>query len=140
MIRSWTARGWVAVLAAACASGCGSSSTVSGEVRYDGQPVQDGMITFLPADGKGPSVGGPITHGRYTVAGSPRSGTGPTAPRTVECTLPGRRGGRGRRPPRNGQPHGPRPAGWQSQAKPTASSWVGPWRPSPRLAPRRRGW
>jgi hypothetical protein len=32
------------------------------------------------------------------------------APRTVECTLPGRRGGRGRRPRRHGPPHEPGPA------------------------------
>jgi hypothetical protein len=53
-------------------SGCGSSTaTVSGEVTYEGQPVGDGYITFTPADGKGKDAGGPLTGGRYEVAGLP---------------------------------------------------------------------
>jgi hypothetical protein len=63
-----------AVLAATVAllvAGCGSSTaSVSGEVTFDGKPV-DGHITFTPADGKGKDGGGPITGGRYTVAGLP---------------------------------------------------------------------
>jgi hypothetical protein len=62
-------RGWPFALAAALAAGCGSAAGVSGEVTYDGQPVEDGRITFLPADGKGPSVGAPITGGKYTLDG-----------------------------------------------------------------------
>jgi hypothetical protein len=52
-------------------AGCGGGggATVSGSVTYDGQPVGDGTITFLPADGKGPTVGGPIAGGRYSVSG-----------------------------------------------------------------------
>src|SRR5262249_59566164 len=50
------------------AAGCGpGDGTVTGEVSYDGQPVGRGMITFAPADGQGPTVGGPITSGRYAV-------------------------------------------------------------------------
>lgn len=50
------------------AGGCGgSSSTVSGNVTYDGQPVENGAISFLPADGKGPTVGAQITEGYYRV-------------------------------------------------------------------------
>jgi hypothetical protein len=53
-------------------AGCGSSTaTVTGEVTYDGQAVGDGYIAFTPADGKGKDGGGPITDGRYTVAGLP---------------------------------------------------------------------
>jgi hypothetical protein len=59
----------LACLAVACVSGCGSFCTVSGEATYDGQPIEDGMVNFLPADGKGPSAGGPIRQGRYSVAG-----------------------------------------------------------------------
>jgi hypothetical protein len=54
-----------AVFLAALAAGCGNSCSVSGNVSYDGQPVEDGMITFLPTDGKGPSTGGKITGGKY---------------------------------------------------------------------------
>src|SRR5436309_8338758 len=62
------------VLAAAAGllAGCGSSAaSVSGEVSYDGKPVEDGYITFTPADGKGKDGGGPIKHGRYHVVGLP---------------------------------------------------------------------
>lgn len=53
-------------------AGCGQSTgSVEGEVTYDGQPVENGTITFLPADGKGPQVGGKILNGRYTVADVP---------------------------------------------------------------------
>jgi hypothetical protein len=53
------------------ALGCGGSTTVNGEVQIDGTPVENGTITFEPADGKGPVVGGPITHGHYEVTGLP---------------------------------------------------------------------
>src|SRR5262245_2351004 len=55
-------RFWLTVLLSALVLGCGHSSvaTVSGEVTYEGEPVMDGMITFIPADGKGPVVGGRI--------------------------------------------------------------------------------
>lgn len=47
--------------------GCGTATTVSGTVTYDGQPVPDGWVTFLPADGKGQEAGGQITDGKYHV-------------------------------------------------------------------------
>ncbi len=54
------------------AAGCGAEvGTVSGEVSYENQPVKKGYVTFSPADGKGPMVGGPITDGRYTVENVP---------------------------------------------------------------------
>src|SRR5205807_395611 len=59
-----------AALALAVA-GCNAPTTasVTGTVTYAGQPVGDGAITFLPADGKGPAAGGKITAGRYAVDG-----------------------------------------------------------------------
>src|SRR6516162_8272107 len=49
-------------------SGCGgSSASISGTVTYNGEPVGDGSITFIPVDGKGPAVGSPIEAGRYLV-------------------------------------------------------------------------
>jgi hypothetical protein len=56
------------------AQGCGKSSggvVVSGKVTYSGRPVQAGYVTFVPADGKGPSVGGPIQNGEYKIAAVP---------------------------------------------------------------------
>ncbi|MEE9603656.1 MAG: hypothetical protein V3V75_10145 [Thermoguttaceae bacterium] len=65
----------LAVLAAAsgmlllAVTGCGGSSatTISGNVTYLDKPVENGSITFQPADGKGPSTGGTITGGSYRI-------------------------------------------------------------------------
>ncbi len=59
---------WVLVLMAGCGQ---SSASVEGEVTYDGQPIENGRIAFLPADGKGPEAGGDIRNGHYTVADLP---------------------------------------------------------------------
>jgi hypothetical protein len=48
-------------------AGCGSSTSVSGRVTYETKPVANGSITFLPADGHGPAVGGSIVDGQYQV-------------------------------------------------------------------------
>src|SRR5262245_46516050 len=51
-------------------SGCSpGNAVVSGEVQLDGVPVENGSITFEPADKKGPTMGGPIVNGRYEVKG-----------------------------------------------------------------------
>jgi len=51
-------------------AGCGKSGpamyTVSGTVKYDGQDVTDGFITFLPEDPTAGAEAGPIKAGRYT--------------------------------------------------------------------------
>jgi len=71
MIRdnSLIAFGTLVALAGIVLAGCGKSGgvTVSGRVTYSGEPVQAGYVTFAPADGKGPSVGGPIANGQYQV-------------------------------------------------------------------------
>lgn len=64
-------------LAIACTTialgGCADSNlgTVSGTVTYEGTPVENGNITFLPVDGLGEPAGGPITAGAYTVTEVP---------------------------------------------------------------------
>lgn len=68
---SWTAAVTVAA-AAGLLSGCQpATATIAGAVTYEGQPVDDGYITFTPADGKGKDAGGPIAKGRYSIAGLP---------------------------------------------------------------------
>jgi hypothetical protein len=55
-------------------AGCGGKNAlkeVSGEVVYNGQPVQKGTISFLPADGNGPSAAGIIADGRYKMKVAP---------------------------------------------------------------------
>lgn len=61
------------LLAASLAAGCGGPKTgeVSGTVRYDGKPVEQGSIAFIPADGNGPTAGGAITDGKYSVQNVP---------------------------------------------------------------------
>ena len=45
-----------------CDTGLGE---VHGKVTYNGEAVGEGYITFAPADGAGPTVGGQITDGEF---------------------------------------------------------------------------
>ena len=57
----------------AALAGCGAKAgpemiVVKGEVKYAGQPVEDGVIRFLPiGETKGPASAGRIQHGRYEI-------------------------------------------------------------------------
>jgi hypothetical protein len=48
-------------------TGCGSKASVSGRVTLGGQPVENGFVTFFPADDKGQSVGAQIINGDYSI-------------------------------------------------------------------------
>jgi hypothetical protein len=54
-----------------CSIGCGGSSSrlpVEGAVTFDGQPIAEGQINFIPAPGTaGPTAGSVISAGRYSV-------------------------------------------------------------------------
>lgn len=61
-------------LMAAC-SGCGSRAydgeqrfPLTGKVTWDGEPLDLGTISFLPADGKQRVSGGQIENGQYSVS------------------------------------------------------------------------
>jgi hypothetical protein len=59
-------------LTLALLSGCGPSgperASVSGKVTLNGQAIEQGTISFLPAEGNtGPSAGGIIANGRYDI-------------------------------------------------------------------------
>lgn len=58
------------VLVIGCSDGV-DYGDVSGVVKYDGKEIEDGGITFFPADGKGPSGGGTIKNGKYTATKIP---------------------------------------------------------------------
>ena len=65
-------------------SGCGPGGvTVRGEVAVDGKPLDEGTISFKPADGVGPSMGGAIAMGRYNVSLEAPNAAGP---KTVTIT------------------------------------------------------
>ena len=50
-------------------TGCGGSATsVTGAVTYNGQAVEEGAISFRPADGSGQAFGAPIVNGHYATA------------------------------------------------------------------------
>jgi hypothetical protein len=52
-----------------CSAGDGlARAQVRGEVRVDGEPLEEGSINFFPAgDAEGPSAGGVIAKGRYDI-------------------------------------------------------------------------
>jgi hypothetical protein len=53
-------------LALGLCCGCsGGKPTVSGEVTLDGKPLEEGIIRFVPADGKSQTASAPISKGRY---------------------------------------------------------------------------
>jgi hypothetical protein len=51
-----------------CSDPTGGREAVSGDIRFKGQPLDQGTIQFLPMDGQDTTSGGPIADGRYTVA------------------------------------------------------------------------
>jgi hypothetical protein len=56
--------------------GCGEATTspgatVRGVVRLDGQPIQDGYISFIPTNRDGTTAGAKISGGAYTAYTSP---------------------------------------------------------------------
>ena len=58
------------VLLAAFLAGCDSgppTGDVSGTTSFEGVPIEEGSIAFFPADGKGPTAGGTIVDGKYSV-------------------------------------------------------------------------
>lgn len=57
------------LLVAVFATGCASSplQLVSGQVTVDGQPLEQGTIDFLAADGNGPTAAALIQDGVYSV-------------------------------------------------------------------------
>ena len=54
-------------------SGCSPSdkATVAGTVTVDGQPAQNGYVSFFAVDGRAPTAGGRIEDGRYTAQVKP---------------------------------------------------------------------
>jgi hypothetical protein len=74
--RTWA---WALALIAGCAGPASENGRepVSGTITFDGQPLAAGMITFLPAGGPGPSVGGEIRDGSYALRRRDGPGRGP---------------------------------------------------------------
>ena len=53
-----------------CAIGCGRGvglTEINGTVLYKGKPVEKGTISFMPADGNGPTAAGIVADGKYVM-------------------------------------------------------------------------
>ncbi len=61
---------WLLAGCIVLAAGCGDSNVVRGRVTYEGRDVAKGAISFVPADGKGPTIGATIADGRYQIRGA----------------------------------------------------------------------
>jgi len=71
---------WIFLSCLILSGGCGggSQASVAGKVTFDGQPVENGLITFVPSDkSKGPTAGASIMNGNYKIEGTnlPSPGT-----------------------------------------------------------------
>ena len=54
-----------------CTQGDPNKASVSGMVTFNGEPIANGSITFIPTEGNGgPSAGGSILAGKYSIAQS----------------------------------------------------------------------
>ena len=56
----------IAALLAAAGCGDGSTSTVNGTVTLDGQPLKEGVVRFVPTDGKGQTASAEVKDGKFT--------------------------------------------------------------------------
>ena len=82
-------------------SGCGDNGgprneAVSGTVTWKGQPLDQGTMEFVPADGQGVPVGAVIQNGRYQLLRTPG-----LPPGTYQVRISSRKGSR---PPRSNIP------------------------------------
>ena len=59
-------------MAAVVLPGCGApTATVSGEVAVDGQPLDNGVISYAPADGQGAVATAVVQNGKYSLRTTP---------------------------------------------------------------------
>jgi hypothetical protein len=59
---------WCLLSCAVALSGCSDGlAKVEGQVLFDGSPVNRGMISLEPTDGKGPTAGSNVENGRYAI-------------------------------------------------------------------------
>jgi len=66
----------VSLLLAGCGGGSSGSAQVSGTVKFNGEPIEDGSISFYPSSGSA-GISASIEKGKYAVKGTnpPKAGT-----------------------------------------------------------------
>jgi len=81
-------RAYMIGLIAVAFAGCGrANQSIQGEVTYGGEPVEDGIIEFIPIEGtKEPSTGAAIVAGRYQIAPAAGPLTGGTYKVAIRAT------------------------------------------------------
>jgi hypothetical protein len=73
-------------------TGCGDGRVrVSGTVVFEGKPVEQGIISFEPVDGVGPTTGGSVTDGSYDLTGNARATAGEKIVRIYASRKSGRK-------------------------------------------------
>lgn len=66
--RSPASHGLPVALLGLVLAGCGSgNATVTGRITFNGEPVNRGSLTLIPADGKGQPAGGNVENGAFTI-------------------------------------------------------------------------
>jgi hypothetical protein len=99
-----------ASLATAALSGCGpSKASITGTVKFSGEPLPSGTITFTSDAGTKPVKGSAITNGKYTIPDFP---AGPAKVSVVTTPPPTGRGA-----PPSGAPAMPMPSGASAPGK-----------------------
>src|SRR5438128_12273263 len=74
------------------ATGCGDGRVrINGTVVFEGKPVEQGVISFEPTDGVGPTTGGSITDGKYDLTADARATTGEKLVRIYASRKTGRK-------------------------------------------------
>ena len=58
---------------------------------FEGKPVEQGIISFEPADGIGPTTGGSVTDGTYDLTGDARATVGEKIVRIYASRKSGRK-------------------------------------------------
>jgi hypothetical protein len=56
---------WIILLVLCGCSNQAPTGKVTGEVTLDGQPIKDGAVMFIPADGQGQTGGAAIKEGKF---------------------------------------------------------------------------
>jgi hypothetical protein len=64
---------------------------VSGSVLFEGKPLEEGFVSFEPADGMGPTTGGMIAGGKYDLTGDARAIAGEKIVRIIGSRRTGRK-------------------------------------------------
>lgn len=71
-----TRQAMLGVVISLMALGCSQQLKVEGKVTFDGTPLEEGSISFEPADGTGSEFGGVISAGNYVAEAPPTAKPG----------------------------------------------------------------